>query len=284
MCVSFHVDGGGGTGKSYMVKILSSHLQQVHPNRKSPILRAAPTGVASNQINGQTLHSLLRLPIDGVYKPLSESPGIAIDLNRVFDKVKYLVIDEKSMLGLKTLNLIDRRLREINPAKNDVFFGGLSVILIGDFFQLPPVLNKPIYIDLNGTFTAAEISGWNAYQAFTHSVFLETIQRQAGDDQRGFREALKELRQAKVSPGAWDLLSSRCAVNLSPQEKAAFATAARIYTTREKVLTYNHEHLVGLNSPALYISASNSDKAVENLKSEDAGNLSNSFPIQGGDR
>ena len=47
--------------KSYMVKVLASHLQQASLSEKSPVIRAAPTGVASNQINGQTLDSLLRL-------------------------------------------------------------------------------------------------------------------------------------------------------------------------------------------------------------------------------
>ncbi|EAQ84302.1 hypothetical protein CHGG_10706 [Chaetomium globosum CBS 148.51] len=145
--ILLHVDGGGGTGKSYMVNMLSSHLQQTLPGRKSPILRAAPTGVASNQINGQTLHSLPRLPIDGNYRPLTEIPTVLGNLQRVFAGVRYLVIDEKSMLGLKTLGWIDRRLREIFPEKNNFSFGGLSVILIGDFFQLPPVLNKPIYAE-----------------------------------------------------------------------------------------------------------------------------------------
>jgi hypothetical protein len=101
----------------------------------SCIIRAAPTGVAGNQINGQMLHSLRRLPIDGNYRPLTETPTVLSNLQRVFNGVKYLVIDEKSMLGLKTLGLIDQRLREIFPRSGDKFFGGLSVSLIGDFFQ-----------------------------------------------------------------------------------------------------------------------------------------------------
>jgi ATP-dependent DNA helicase PIF1 len=70
------IDGGGGIGKSYIVKVLSAHLQSASPaGKRSPIVRAAPTGVASNQINGQTLHSLFRLPISGEIRPLSDTPS-----------------------------------------------------------------------------------------------------------------------------------------------------------------------------------------------------------------
>ncbi|EEU34019.1 uncharacterized protein NECHADRAFT_96587 [Fusarium vanettenii 77-13-4] len=56
--ILLQVDGGGGTGKSYMIKVL-------------PIWRAAPTGVISNQIMGTTLYSLLRLPVDRAFAELS---------------------------------------------------------------------------------------------------------------------------------------------------------------------------------------------------------------------
>ena len=66
-------------------------------------------------INGQTLHSLLHLPIDSKYRPLAETPTVLSNLQQVFNNVKYLVIDEKSMPGLKTLGWIDLPLREIFP-------------------------------------------------------------------------------------------------------------------------------------------------------------------------
>ena len=141
-----HVDGGGGTGKSYLIKVLSSHLQQsVPPGTSSPIWRAAPTGVASNQISGTTLHSLLRLPIDTAWADLS--PTHLGNIQKTLRGVQYLVIDEKSMLGLRTLGWIDHRLRQVFPRRNAEFFGGMSLILVGDFFQLPPVMQKPLYYD-----------------------------------------------------------------------------------------------------------------------------------------
>ncbi|KAM4061206.1 PIF1-like helicase [Hirsutella rhossiliensis] len=140
-----HVDGGGGTGKSYLINILSAHLQAAAGGRGTPVWRAAPTGVAGNQISGTTLHSLLHLPINKDFKPL-----LAIDkaqLQKKLKDVKYLIIDEKSMLGLRQLSWIDDRLREAFPNRNEEFFGGLNILLVGDFFQLPPVLQKPLYYD-----------------------------------------------------------------------------------------------------------------------------------------
>lgn len=106
---------------------------------------------------------------------------------------------------------------------------------------------------------------------------LETIQRQQGADQAGFRDALVELRQARVSVTGWELLVSRCAANLSPRMQDSFADAVRIYPTREKVRAYNHDHVVDLNSPALYIEATHQGDGADKAKSKDAGNLSNRF-------
>ncbi|KAM4067788.1 PIF1-like helicase [Hirsutella rhossiliensis] len=101
-----HVDGGGGTGKSYLINLLSAHLQAASGGRGTPVWRAAPTGVAGNQISGTTLHSLLHLPINKDFKPLS-----AIDkaqLQKKLKDVKYLIVDEKSMLEIKGRNAYRR--------------------------------------------------------------------------------------------------------------------------------------------------------------------------------
>lgn len=274
------IDGGGGTGKSYMVKVISSHLQAeaACSGRPSPIVRAAPTGVASNQIGGQTLHSLLRLPVDGNYRPLAETPTVLNALQRRFNGISYLVIDEKSMLGLKPLAWIDQRLREVFPERRDEYFGGLSVILIGDFFQLPPVLNKPLYATMEGL-TDIEIIGRNAYLSFDKSVFLTTVQRQQGDDQAPFRQALEELRRAKVSVPSWELLTSRCSVKLSPEEIDSFADALRIYPVKAQVNEYNHQHMLGLNSPAIQVEAKHEGVGAERVDSANAGNLTKRLPL-----
>ncbi|KJZ71537.1 hypothetical protein HIM_09075 [Hirsutella minnesotensis 3608] len=242
-----HVDGGGGTGKSYLINLLSAHLQAASGGRGTPVWRAAPTGVAGNQISGTTLHSLLHLPINKDFKPLS-----AIDkaqLQKKLRDIKYLIVDEKSMLGLRQLSWIDDRLREAFPNRNEEFFGGLNILLVGDFFQLPPVLQKPLYYDKE--VQGVEIKSRSAYRRFDKTVFLKVAQRQRGDDQGAFRSALEELRLLQLSMESWKLLSSRVQAKLDDQEVAKFVNSLRVYATKDRVNEYNHYHLDRLGRPVI---------------------------------
>ena len=95
------VSGTAGTGKSYLIHCLRLLLQH-------QVVVAAPTGVAAFNIDGQTLHSLLSLPTRGEFKDL-EGERLA-KLQQAFSDVKYLIIDEMSMVGRKTFSQVDRRL------------------------------------------------------------------------------------------------------------------------------------------------------------------------------
>ena len=103
----------------------------------SPVLRAAPTGVAAFGFFGRTLHTSFRLPVRGSTWELSVADLTGLQAR--FKDVKYLIVDEKSMVDLKTLGIIDERLREIFPDKNMLPFGSLNVVVTGDNWQLQPV-------------------------------------------------------------------------------------------------------------------------------------------------
>jgi hypothetical protein len=269
------LDGSGGTGKSYLIKILSAHLQK-KAGSNNPVWRAAPTGVAANQIQGTTLHSLFRLPVNRAFVDLS--PTDAQALQNKLRHIKYLIIDEKSMIGLRTFGNIDARLRQAFPDRKDQDMGGLSILLCGDFFQLPPVLQRPLYDDLP-TKDAYELLGRNAYLAFNQTVELKQIQRQAGDDQAPFRQALQDLRAVKLSVSSWQLLCTRIQTKLSRAEIDSFRDALRVYTTHERVDGHNFEHLDLLQKPCRVVLASNTGRNAEKQPFDKAGCLPNRLHI-----
>ena len=130
------ISGTAGTGKSYLIHCLRLLLQH-------QVIVAAPTGVAAFNIDGHTLHSLLSLPVRGEFKDL-EGERLT-KLQHAFSEVKYLIIDEMSMVGRKTFGQVDRRLRQAFPHHSQEVFGGCSCLLFGDFGQLPPVMDLPLY-------------------------------------------------------------------------------------------------------------------------------------------
>ena len=127
------VSSTAGTGKSYLIHCFRLLLQ-------CKVLVAAPTGV---NIDGQTLHSLLSLPTRGEFKDL-EGERLT-KLQQAFSEVKYLIIDEMSMVGRKIFGQVDRRLRQAFPHHSQEVFRGCSCLLFGDFGQLPPVMDLPLY-------------------------------------------------------------------------------------------------------------------------------------------
>src|SRR3569833_243499 len=138
-----NADGREGTGKSFEVMLTSERLVSRAMGRGYPrsdviVVRAAPTcvtGVAANGILGVTIHSLLRLPI-GTKMAELHSHDIAALQNRP-SGLRCLIIDEKSIISLKTLALIDGRLRQALTKKQKQNTKNISIILMGDFYQLP---------------------------------------------------------------------------------------------------------------------------------------------------
>lgn len=127
---------GVGTGKSYILSVLQQVLSNLNMSEK--IAFTAPTGVAACNIHGLTIHSwagigLAREPLDQLVASVCRSR----QARGRWNEVDILVIDEISMLSAEVfekLSVIGQR------ARNDPRpFGGIQLILCGDFFQLPPV-------------------------------------------------------------------------------------------------------------------------------------------------
>ena len=117
--------GAGGVGKSYLINKVAEEFE------KEGVILSASTGVASVNINGQTIHNLLSLNRD---------VDIVYDARLFNDKI--LIIDEISMIDGATFDTILKRINRINEKREN---NNLLLIIAGDTMQLPPV-NSIIWI------------------------------------------------------------------------------------------------------------------------------------------
>jgi ATP-dependent DNA helicase PIF1 len=109
------VTGEAGTGKSYLINAVRNYL-------KRRCVVTATTGKAAFNINGVTIHSLLKLPVlPTSHKDLSGQCLVALQESLV--DAEYIIIDEYSMLCQNTMGWIDRRCRQATGLKQDIFGG-----------------------------------------------------------------------------------------------------------------------------------------------------------------
>ena len=123
--------------------------------------------------------------------------------------MKYIIIDEKSIVERRMLGTIDKRLRQAFPEHNNETFGGRSVILFGDFGQLPPVLDVPMYSSEKGGTLSND--GIAVYREFREVYKLEAIERQSGNssEQQIFWEILLCAHNGKNTLADWEKLTTR---------------------------------------------------------------------------
>jgi ATP-dependent DNA helicase PIF1 len=188
---NFAVLGKPGVGKSVLINALVQH------GKKSYTL-AAPTGLAALNIGGRTLHSIFRIPVsEGIIEPAYD---MYTQNERAYSYIKYqirtLIVDEISMVAADKLDYIDRCLRAIKGNNNP--FGGIQIIVVGDFFQLPPVTKA---LDTK----QFKEHGYESQFAFSAKIFKDTFKilmldevlRQKGDPQ--FINLLNNARTGNVT-------------------------------------------------------------------------------------
>jgi ATP-dependent DNA helicase PIF1 len=130
-------------------------------------------------------------------------------------------------------------------------FGGLYVIFLGDFGQLPPVMDNPMYSNKSN----CGIDGKLAYLSIMHAVELTEVMRQLGPEQELFRRALLRLRDGNVTEDDHRLFMSRLADNLPNATVASFAEAPFITPYNNIVAIHNEERLQRLHQPIMTVNA-----------------------------
>lgn len=245
---SIFLTGEAGSGKTYLLN------QFVRLAKKSGkhVSVTATTGLAATHLGGTTIHAWSGI---GIYDSLP--PHFVDNLSKgrrdIIEKTDVLVIDEISMLHDYRFDMIDEICRLVRK-KSDTPFGGIQLVMSGDFFQLPPV-NRSNSIE--GGFVVDS----DAWRELDPTIcYLDEQHRQ--DDER-LRDILRALRSGDVRRRHAESLLQR--VNVAPPDDAQLT---ELHTTNLDVDTINQRRLESLDGDEVEYQqlTTGSQNYVENLQ------------------
>ena len=215
------VSGFGGSGKSHLIRVLMAYQFIRSEVKKEPchFLLGAPTGIASHNIGGMTLHSMWNLPVNHgnskrnfneEYRKLRSG-----QINRMRANYKHacgLIIDEVSMISNRMLMAINLRMNEVVGSKSHEAFGGIPTVTFGDLFQLEPVNGCQPFVPLSSSVTQKMFGGFpcapNLWEAFQFRQ-LNTNHRQQGEENQKWRNTLGHARYGMLSASDIKYLNQR---------------------------------------------------------------------------
>ena len=254
------LSGQAGAGKSWVIETFRKIVDDlINPNLEAEngstleVAYTASTGVAATIIKGRTIHSWSGLGIDVdpfSLESLPESKKWWM-INNVFEQIRQtdcLIIDEVSMLPAYYLENLDREFKIARG--NDEPFGGMQVVLVGDFLQLPPVDKHEI--DSNGNqvnsdycFTARNDDGRTIFGTSHFKWCYLDKTRRSKDDK--LNDLLNGIRQGHVSWESLEDLRSRY-----EREPDGSKTYTELKTVNRSVDSFNNQKLDELPGRAKY--------------------------------
>jgi len=262
--------GKAGTGKTTFLRSLAENTHKTY-------VIVAPTGIAALNAGGVTIHSMFQLPL-GTFIPDRTPSGEFSENNLIYTQntlarrhplssakrqvlrsIDLLIIDEVSMLRADLLDAIDYRMRSVKGNFRQSF-GGTQVLMIGDLYQLPPVVKDHEMSYLRRYYTSAYFFESKVLQndGFVY-LELEKIYRQS-DDQ--FIGLLNHFRDNVVTPQDIELLNSRFR---TPEELRAEKNIVTITTHNYKADELNRKALNELEGKSYYFEAEIEGEFPENI-------------------
>ena len=194
---SVFITGPAGTGKSYVLRYIIQQLKAKHAVDLTKVAVTASTGIAAATISGTTLHSFAGIGYGGAVDKLISRVQHNSTARANWKSVQYLIIDEISMIDADLFDKLESLARAVRGS--DHWFGGVQLVMCGDFFQLPPVSRA-----VEGPKFAFQSKSWRD-DKITPVQLLE-VQRQRTD--AVFIDLLNELRTGTLSSGSKQLLDS----------------------------------------------------------------------------
>ena len=234
---SLFLTGKAGTGKS-------TFLRYVAKNTKKKHVILAPTGIAAINAGGSTLHSFFRLPFhpllpnDRQYdrKHIRETLKYTNAQRKLLREVELIIIDEISMVRADIIDFIDKVLRIYT--RNYEPFGGKQLLLVGDIYQLEPVLKEEDRQLLSPFYSSAYFFNAKVWQQMQLvSIELRKVYRQRDDF---FIGLLDRIRQNQATAKDLVSLNSRVEKNIVKKDEAN-SRMKIILAARRDVVDYTNE-------------------------------------------
>lgn len=183
-----YIEGSGGTGKSHLTRAVIYEARKIlsRDNEDSETVGVTgPTGNAAFNISGSTIHQFLH--IRGTKLPPTDLSHSMINTVRSkLATLKILIIDEISMVSHNMLTYIDARLRQIKQCSKS--FGNVSIIVIGDFYQLPAVRAPSLYHCISSIYPVT---------SFTELFQIVTLTKIVRQENSNFAQFLNRMRTHK---------------------------------------------------------------------------------------
>ena len=235
---SLFLTGKAGTGKSTFLRYVAQHTKKKH-------VILAPTGIAAINAGGSTLHSFFRLPFFPLlpndsrysYRHIKETLKYTGAQRKLIREVELIIIDEISMVRADIIDFIDKVLRIYT--RNPEPFGGKQLLLVGDIYQLEPVLKDEDRQLLQPFYPSSYFFNAKVWQQMPIvSIELRKVYRQTDSD---FIAILDRIRNNTATDRDLQALKSR--VMLTPRDGGMSITLA----TRRDIVDYtNEQHLAEL--------------------------------------
>ncbi|KAK3910147.1 ATP-dependent DNA helicase [Frankliniella fusca] len=261
-------EGFAGTGKSIllqtMVKLVDSDLGA----GSSWVL--APTGSSALHVNGQTIHSAIRLN----WADFGNVPDLKgeslFKWREKHEKVKFIFIEEYSMVGCKLMYILHRRLCQLTEV--DQSFGGLFLWFIGNIRQLPPVGDTPWHREDTRGAKAEVVAGSLLHKEIQTVYFLTSQLRQTN---LHLLQCLENISTGKITENDKSILLSRFKTTSELDKLPQFYNAIHIFSRQKDVEIYNLHKLKMEEKPVLHIKAYNSSLYAKASSTDQAMGLQN---------
>ena len=243
------IHGGAGVGKSQTIRAISLHAEKLlrrsgeNPNYPR-VLLCAPTGRAASLINGVTIHSAFNFNFGNEYRALGDKQ--LAEFRENLKHLKILIVDEMSLLGADMLYKIHKRLSE-EIFQNKELFGGISVLLVGDLLQIPPVNAVFIFKKPRSSHFAALYQANPIWTSFEPMILKHNHRQGEGGE---WANTLNRFREGIVLPEDEEVLRKR----IVPEDSIG-ADSLLICYKNDKANDHNENMIKTQNSPAITIYA-----------------------------